>query len=118
MNPFAQLCGYTGESPAMLAALEAIRRHGCAEARTAHYERKRIVDEYKADSGMFFSAIRPSLTTSEAIEDANRIIHTFRNLPSWQQEMRLGQLRKAKRTRLAARFFRRYGVRIWAREAA
>lgn len=115
---FARQAGYTGNSPAMLAAMEDIRQAGIREARAGHYERKRIIDEFKADPGMFFAAIRPSLTTSEAIEDANRIIFTFRNLPRWQQEMRLAQLRKAKRTRLVARYFRMHGKAIWAREIA
>lgn len=114
----AKSCGYTGQSPAMLNAFEQIRIAGIREARASHYERKRIVDQYKADSAMFFNAIRPSLTTSEAIEDANRIIFTFRNLEKWKQERRLPELRRAKRILLIARFFRRYGARIWAREAA
>ncbi|TIO15586.1 MAG: hypothetical protein E5X86_19640 [Mesorhizobium sp.] len=117
-SSMAREAGYTGNSPAMLNAFEQIRLAGIREARAGHYERKRVIEQYKAEPGMFFNAIRPSLTTSEAIEDANRVIFTFRNLPRWQQEARLGQLRKAKQTRLVARFFRRFGARIWARDAA
>ncbi|TJW49397.1 MAG: hypothetical protein E5X65_33910 [Mesorhizobium sp.] len=118
-SSMAREAGYTGNSPAMLNAFEQIRLAGIREARAGHYERKRVIEQYKAEPGMFFNAIRPSLTTSEAIEDANRIIHTFRNLPTWQQQhARLGQLRKAKQTRLVARYFRMHGRKIWAREIA
>ncbi|RWL14842.1 MAG: hypothetical protein EOR57_31345 [Mesorhizobium sp.] len=117
-SSMAREAGYTGNSPAMLNAFEQIRLAGIREARAGHYERKRIIDGMKAEPRMFFNAISPAQSSSEAIEDATRIIFTFRNLPRWQQEMSLGQLRKAKMTRLVARFFRRYGVRIWAREIA
>lgn len=115
---FAKSCGYTGRSPALLGAFEAIRQAGIAEARAAHFDRKRIVDEMKAEPGMFFNAIRPSLSTAEAIEDAQRFIFGWRNLPTWRQELRAGELRRAKQTMVVARFFRRYGLRIWARRAA
>lgn len=112
---FARESGYTGSSPAMLAAFEAIRQHGITEARAQHFERKALVDQYAREPGMFFAAIRPSLSTAEAIEDANRIIFGFRRLETWQQakESRQRELVKAKLTRVIARFFRRYGRRIW-----
>jgi hypothetical protein len=115
---FARQSGYTGKSPAMLGAFEAIRAAGIREARAAHLERKAVIDEMKAEPGMFFNAIRPSLSTAEAIEDAQRVIFGWRNLPTWRQELRAGELRRAKQTLVVARFFRRYGLRIWARRAA
>lgn len=115
---FARASGYTGSSPAMLDAFERIRLHGITESRAAHYERVKLVEKYKAEPGMFFAAIRPNLSTEEAIEDANRIIFRFRNLESWRQESRRGQLLQAKQTRCLARFFRRFGQRIWMERAA
>lgn len=114
----ARESGYTGNSPAMLNAFEQIHQRGIREARAGHLERKRIVDQFKAAPGMFFATIRPSLSTAEAIEDANRVIFNFRNLPTWQQQARLGQVRKAKQTRVIARYFRRFGLRLWAQQAA
>ena len=114
----ARECGYTGNSPALLGAYEAIRQAGIREARKAHYERKAIIDQMKAEPGMFFAAIRPSLSTSEAIEDAKRFIFGWRNLPTWRQELRTGDLLRAKQKRVIARFFRRYGKRLWIRRAA
>lgn len=115
---FAKSCGYTGNSAAMLGAFEQIRAAGIREARTAHFDRKRVIDEMKAEPGMFFNAIRPSLSTAEAIEDAQRVIFGWRNLPTWRQELRSGELRRAKQQLLLGRFFRRFGLRIWARQAA
>jgi hypothetical protein len=115
---FARASGYTGSSPAMLAAFERIRLHGVAEARAAHYERVKLVEKYKAEPGMFFAAIRPSLSTEEAIEDANRIIFRFRNLESWRQESRRGQVLQAKQTRVISRYFRRFGQRVWLNKEA
>jgi hypothetical protein len=110
--------GYTGESPAMLRAMEAVRQSGIRQARAAHFDRKRIIDEMKAKPGMFFNAIRPSLSTSEAIEDAQRFLVYYRNMETWRQENRAGDLLRAKEKMVLGRFFRRYGLRIWAREAA
>lgn len=115
---FANSCGYTGNSPAMLHALEQIRQRGIREARAGHFERKRVIDQFKAEPCMFFLAIRPSLSTSEAIEDAKRFIASYRNMPTWRQENRAGDLRRAKGKMVTARFFRRFGLRIWARRAA
>ncbi|MER9176673.1 hypothetical protein NKH72_24230 [Mesorhizobium sp. M0955] len=67
---------------------------------------------------MFFATIRPSLSTAEAIEDAERFLIDFRNMPRWRQGMRAGQARKAKQTRLIGRYFRRFGKQIWMKEAA
>lgn len=121
MNASTQLaksCGYSGNSPAMLNAFEQIRLAGIREARAGHYERKRIIDGMKAEPRMFFNAISPAQSSLEAIEDANRIIFGFRNLPRWQQEMRLGQLRKAKQTRVISRYFRRFGKAVWLNKEA
>ena len=115
---FARSGGYTGSSPAMLNAIEDIWRHGIREARAAHFERKRVIDEFKEHPSLFFSAIRPNLSTDEAIEAANCEIVNFRNLSTWRQELRLPSLRRAYLMRMQARFFRRFGRRIWIREAA
>lgn len=115
---FAKSCGYTGKSPALLGAYEQIKQAGIRQARAAHFDRKRIIDEMKAEPGMFFNAIRPSLSTAEAIEDAMRFIFGWRNMPTWRQELRAGELRRAKQTMLQARFFRRFGKSIWVRKAA
>lgn len=115
---FARQSGYTGSSPAMLAAFEDIRQSGIRQARAAHFDRKRVIDEMKATPALFFHAIRPSLSTAEAIEDATRFIAFYRNMPTWRQENRAGDLLRAKEKRLLGRYFRRFGLRIWAREAA
>lgn len=116
---FALESGYSGNSPAMLAAFARIREHGIREARAAHFERVKLVKLYAERPDMFFAAIRPALSTQEAIEDANRIIFGFRNMPRWQQDVRREQVARAKRIRWTARYFRRFGARIWLnREAA
>ncbi len=110
--------GYRGDSPAMLRAMEAMRQHGIRRAREAHFERKAIIDEMKDSPAMFFNAIRPNLCTAEAIQAANRVIFGFRNLPLWQRERRLADVKRAQQMRVYARFFRRYGKRLWIRSAA
>lgn len=116
---FAKSCGYTGKSPAMLGAFAAIRAAGIAEARATHFDRKRIVDQMKAEPGMFFNAIRPSLSTAEAIEDARRFIFGWRSLPKWQQHgYRAEKVTSAKQQIVVARYFRRFGRRVWAIEVA
>lgn len=117
-DQFARKSGYTGSIQTMLKAFEDIRQAGIREARKAHYDRKAVIDEFKRHPGMFFAAIRPSLSTDEAIEDATRIIIRFRNLPTWQQANRRKQVLKAKQVRVFARFFRRFGLRIWQKRAA
>ena len=110
--------GYTGSSPAMLKAFEAMRQDGIREARAAHFERKRAVDELKASPAMFFVSIRPALCTDEAIADANRVIFNHRNLSSWMKEVHRKRLKDAKQRLVIARYFRRFGKRLWVREAA
>lgn len=115
---FARDCGYSGDSPAMLAALAAIRLDGMARARQGHDQRKAVVDRLKQSEALFLAAIRPALSAEEAIEDAVRFIACYRNMPRWRQDRRLPDLARARQQRLLARFFRRYGQRLWAREAA
>jgi hypothetical protein len=85
-------------------------------ARLMHMNRKRRIDQFKAEPSMFWHAIRPSLTTQEAIEESTRIIFRFRNLATWKQQnpARLKELEMAKLNRIAARYFRRFGRRVWA----
>lgn len=115
---FARACGYTGDSPALLEAFEAIRRNGIERARYDHMSRKAVIDELKQSEALFLAAIGPALSAEEAIEDATRFIACWRNMPRWRQERRLADLARARQQRLVARFFRRYGHRLWAREAA
>ncbi|CCV08156.1 conserved hypothetical protein [Mesorhizobium metallidurans STM 2683] len=115
---FARDCGYTGDSPAMLAALTAIRLDGIARARQGHDQRKAVVDRLKQSEALFLAAICPALSAGEAIEDAARFIACYRNMPRWRQERRMRDLARAKQQRLLARFFRRFGQRLWTREAA
>lgn len=115
---FARTCGYTGDSPALLQAFEAIRRNGIAQARHDHLKRKAVIDELKQSEPLFLAAIDPALSAEEAIEDTARFIACWRNMPRWRQERRLTDLVRARQQRLVARFFRRYAHRLWAREAA
>lgn len=115
---FARSCGYAGNSPALLRAFEAIRQHGIREARADHYRHLAVIRQYAEHPAMFFAAIRPSLSTDEAIEDANAFIRQFRSMESWRQERNLIRLRKAKEKRVFARYFRRFGLRLWAKQAA
>ncbi len=115
---FARNCGYTGDSPALLDAYAAIRAHGIREARQDHFRRKAMIDELTHSETLFLAAIRPALSAGEAIEDATIFIAFWRAMPRWRQERRLPDLARAKQQRLVARFFRRHGHRLWAREAA
>lgn len=115
---FARESGYTGDSPAMLETFEKIRQLGIREARAAHFQRKAVVDQFKAAPWMFFSFAKGALSTDEAIEQAERYIASFRNMETWKQERRRGELAKAKLLRVYGRFFRRFGQRAWAKEAA
>jgi hypothetical protein len=115
---FAGACGYTGDSPAVLAAFAAIHQDGICRGRQAHDQRKAAIDRLKPSPALFLAAIRPALSAEEAIEDATRFISMFRNMPRWRQERRGADLARAKQQRLFARFFRRYGSRLWALEAA
>ncbi|RWC49974.1 MAG: hypothetical protein EOS55_05245 [Mesorhizobium sp.] len=113
---FARACGYTGDSPALLEAFEAIRSNGIAHARHDHIRRKAVIDELKPSQALFLAAIGPALSAEEAIADAVRLIACWRNMPRWRQERRLPDLIRAKQQRLLARFFRRYGYLLWVRE--
>jgi hypothetical protein len=115
---FAEKIGCAKASPAMLQAFEDIRQSGIRRARAAHFERVKIIQQYKAEPGMFFAAIKPNLSTEEMITDARHIRFTFRNLPTWQQETRRSQMQRAALMEIYARFFRRFGRRIWIEEAA
>jgi len=115
---FARACGYTGDSPALLEAFEVIRRNGITHARQDHFRRKAVIDELKQSEPLFLAAIGPALSAQEAIEDTARFIACWRNMPRWRQERRLPDLVRARQQRLIARFFRRYGHRLWALEAA
>jgi hypothetical protein len=109
---FARECGYTGDSPAMLAAFAAIRLDGIGRARIGHDRRKALVDRLKHGEALFLAAIRPAQSAEEALEDAARFIALFRNMPRWRQERRSADLSRARQQRLLARFFRRYGHRL------
>ncbi len=115
---FARACGYNGDSPALIEAFEAIRQCGIRQARQEHDRRKAIIDQLKLGEDLFLAAIGPALSAEEAIEDATRFIAFWLAMPRWRQERRLPDLMRAKQQRLAARFFRRHGHRIWQREAA
>ncbi|UCI34431.1 hypothetical protein FJW03_13850 [Mesorhizobium sp. B4-1-4] len=115
---FARACGYTGDSPALLEAFEAIRCNGIAHARQDHFRRKAVIDDLKRSEPLFLAAIGPALSADEAIEDTARFIACWRNMPRWRQERRLPDLARARQQRLVARFFRRYGHRLWTLAAA
>ncbi|RWM20412.1 MAG: hypothetical protein EOR73_15445 [Mesorhizobium sp.] len=115
---FARDSGYTGDSPAMLAAFAAIRLDGIGKARLGHDQRKATVDRLKHGEALFLAAIRPAQSAEEALEDAARFIALFHNMPRWRQERRGADLARARQQRLLARFFRRYGHRLWPRQAA
>ncbi|MER9429380.1 hypothetical protein [Mesorhizobium sp. M0408] len=110
---FAQACGYAGDSPAMLAAFAAIRQDGIRTARQGHRQRKAAIDRMKPSRALFLAAIRPA----QSAEEAARFLSMFRNMPRWRQERRAADLARARQQRLFARFFRRYGHRLWALEA-
>lgn len=118
IRSFAAECGYRGNSPAMLKAFEDIRQSGIAAAREAHFERRKVIEAFKDSPGLFFATIRPSLTTCEAIEDAKRFLVRYRNMPTWQREGYFKQANEARRRIVFARFFRRFGSRVWPVERA
>ena len=115
---FARACGYTGDSPALLEAFQAIRHNGIAHARQDHVRRKAVIDALKQSELLFLAAIAPALSADEAIEDTTRFIAFWRNMPRWRQERRLPDLIRARQQRLVARYFRRYGHLLWALAAA
>ena len=114
---FAKGSGYGGNCPAMLKAFEAIRQAGIREARKAHHERMKVVEQYAEYPALFFFASK-ALTTDEAVTENRRIIAQYRRLPTWQQQTRGKQLVEAKLMLVIARYFRRFGKRVWQKEAA
>lgn len=102
----------------LAAAYEDIRQYGIREAREGHAKRFELVKRYSETPGMLYSRLWPSLGLSDAIEDATRYIFNFRNLSSWRQELRRGDLARQKENRVLCRYFRRFGKRIWLKEAA
>lgn len=115
---FAKECGYTGNSPAMLDAFEQVRQHGIEQARKSHHDRKRITDAIKAEPALISGMIHPAQSIDEALEDIGAFLVACRNMPSWRRQNHAAAIRKAKANRLYFRFFRRFGDRIMAREAA
>jgi hypothetical protein len=115
---FAEQCGYAGHSPAMLAAFETIRRSGIAEARAAHFARKKVTDALARDPALCQAMIHPAETVDEALEDIKAFILRIRAMPTWRRHNHAAALRKAKAMRLHLRFFRRFADRILARQAA
>ncbi|WP_246707378.1 hypothetical protein [Mesorhizobium sp. NZP2077] len=95
---FARACDYTGDSPALLEAFEAIRRNGIAQARHDHFGRKAVIDELKQSELLFLAVIGPALSAEEAIEDTARFIACWRNMPRWRQERRLPYLARARQS--------------------
>lgn len=115
---FAKECGYAGNSPAMLDAFEQVRRHGIEQARKSHHDRKRITDAIKADPALISGMMHPAQSIDEALEDIGNFIVRYRNMPTWRRQNHAAAIRKAKASRLYFRFFRRFGARIMARQAA
>lgn len=115
---FAAEAGYHGDSPALLSAYEAIRQSAIRETRKAHRNLKNLVDQYKSSPEMFRASIWPSLSIDEAIEDARHVLANHKNMSTWMRQRCAGEARRAEKTILMARFFRRYGERVWIREAA
>jgi hypothetical protein len=115
---FAATVGVKTQNPALLAMYDAIRKDGMRTAREAHDERYKLVKRYADNPGLLYVRLRPSLGLSDAIDDANRYVFNFRNLPRWRQDSRQKDYAKHIENRLLARFFRRFGKRIWMRSAA
>jgi len=120
---FAASCGYIGNSPAMLQAFEDIRQSGIRAARKAHYERVTLVDGFVADPGSFWGYVNlfrvtPLLSTAEATEfwsneaENQRVL---REAGHWRYDA--GKHRAAAEREVVARYFRRFGARLWQREA-
>lgn len=115
---FAADCGCPNPSPAQLDAFESVRQQGIREARNAHMARRLVTDAVKREPGLMSAMIRPAQSIDEALEDVNAIIARYRNMPTWRQQYSAITLRRAKANRIYFRFFRRFGARIMAREAA
>lgn len=121
---FAKESGYVGESPAMLAAFEAIRQSGIRRAREMHFERVKLVEQFKANPSLFWGYVnlfrpQPLLSTQEAI-DFYRARHTEERalvaIRHWRADA--GKVRMCGERLVISRYFRRYGERIWTRKAA
>lgn len=119
---FAASCGYLGDNPAMLDALEQIRQVGIRAARKAHYERVKLVDSFIDDPAAFWGYINlcrvtPLLTTDEAVEfwaneaENQRVLRDTRH---WRFDP--GKLRMAAERVVVARYFRRFGAHLWQRD--
>lgn len=108
----------TAYPKALTRALAEIDAYGIREARKAHDQRYALVQHYAQNPALFFAFISPSLSTSEAVADAAKFIALYRNLPQWKRESRARDIVIAKQKRVFARFFRRYGARVWLKEAA
>lgn len=115
---FARANGYAGDSPALIESFAAIRAEGIRQARQGHDRRKAMVDALKPSPALVLAALGPALSVEEAIEDARRFIAFWRAMPRWRRERCQGDLARARRQLLVARFFRRHGQRLWQREAA
>ncbi|MBB6469504.1 hypothetical protein HNQ96_005394 [Aminobacter lissarensis] len=115
---FARDCGYAGQSPAMLAAFEAVRRSGIVEARAAHFARKRVTDAITADPDLIAAMIHPAQSIDEALQDIAAFILRTRNMPTWRRHNHAAAIARAKARRLHLRFFRRFATAILARKAA
>lgn len=121
---FAASCGYVGKSPAMLKAFEDIRQSGIRYARKMHYDRVKLADGFVADPGSFWGYVNlfrvsPLLSTDEAIEfwtneaENQRVL---REAGHWRYDA--AKLRIAAERVVIARYFRRFGARLWQRAAA
>jgi hypothetical protein len=110
--------GYSGDLPAMLNQFERIRQSGIRLARKAHFARKARVDRFASEPTLYFATISPALSTDEVIEDAKLYLIRYSNMPSWMKQNRAAEVRRVKEARVIARFFRRYGKRVWMKEAA
>ncbi|MDI6026758.1 hypothetical protein QBK99_11205 [Corticibacterium sp. UT-5YL-CI-8] len=121
VQQFAKECGYPGNSPAMLAAFAAIKQSGIREARLAHHERKRLVEQFKAEPTLFWGYTNlfrglPLLSTDEAIQ-------FFSGVQAAQQKLRReghwrfdpAKLNMASERIIVSRYFRRFGSRVWSR---
>lgn len=115
---FARDCGYAGQSPVMLDTFETIRRSGIAEARAAHFARKKVTDTITADPELIAALIHPAQSIAEALADIATFILRTRNMPTWRRHNHAAAIARAKARRLHLRFFRRFATAILARKAA
>jgi len=113
-------------SPAMLKAFEDIRQYGIREARQHHFERKRLVDQFKANQVTLWGYLnlfrpQPLLSMDEAIRHYKAIVTFQRKLAAdpvlrFSARRDLGLHRMAAERVLVARYFRRFGQRVWKRD--